>query len=162
MRFFLPLIAVGAIVVSNQAHAQRKYGMAGCGLGSVVFGTGGGTTAATTNGSFYSQLFGISFGTSNCVPDKAQAALMKQEAFVATNYPTLTKEMARGEGQTIAGLAEVLGCPQSHVSSLGAFTQSRFDSLVSAPGSMAMLDKLKFEMSEDATLSQSCEFAKLN
>src|SRR5690348_11977029 len=46
------------------------YGMAGCGLGSLVFGPNDAPVAqvlaATTNGTFASQTFGISSGTSNC------------------------------------------------------------------------------------------------
>ena len=46
----------------------RQYGMAGCGLGSLAFEPGEGQiSAATTNGTFYNQFFGISSGTLNCV-----------------------------------------------------------------------------------------------
>src|SRR3569832_2714255 len=47
----------------------RAYGSAGCGLGSIVFGSQPGfiqILAATTNGTFASQTFGITSGTSDC------------------------------------------------------------------------------------------------
>jgi len=56
-------LAVGALVmlVAGSAHAQ--YGMAGCGLGAMLFGhensTGKQVLAATTNGTFGTQTFGI-------------------------------------------------------------------------------------------------------
>ena len=56
------LVAFGAVAFAED------YGSAGCGLGSLVFKQNDGTQilAATTNGTFGSQTFGITFGTSNC------------------------------------------------------------------------------------------------
>lgn len=158
---------VGALCIllagySGSAFAARKYGMAGCGLGSAVFGTGNPQiSAATTNSSFYSQWGGITTGTSNCTPDAETTAVLKQESYVVANYATLSKELAQGEGQSVAGLAEVLGCSSSVVPQFGSFAQSKYDDLFLAPGSMAMLDKLKLEMASDATLSSSCSLSKV-
>jgi hypothetical protein len=158
---------VGALCIllagySGSAFAARKYGMAGCGLGSIVFGTGNPQiSAGTTNTSFNSQLFGITTGTSNCTPDAESAAVLKQESYVVANYATLSKELAQGQGQSVAGLAEVLGCESSVVPQFGSFAQSKYDALFLAPGSMAMLDKLKLEMASNETLSSSCSYSKI-
>ncbi|MCB9072358.1 MAG: DUF3015 family protein [Bdellovibrionaceae bacterium] len=48
---------------------KKGYGLAGCGLGSVLFGAKPGGVqilAYTTNGSAGNQLFGITFGSLNC------------------------------------------------------------------------------------------------
>ncbi len=157
---------VGALCIllagySGSAFAARKYGMAGCGLGSMVFGTGNPQiSAATTNNSF-GQPYAITTGTSNCSPEPEATAVLKQESFVVANYATLSKELAQGQGQSVAGLAEVLGCESSVLPEFGSFAQSKYDALFLAPGSMAMLDKLKLEMASNETLSSSCSYSKI-
>lgn len=104
------MIALGVTFTSGSAFAKRKYGMAGCGLGSVVMGKKKQIFAATTNDSVYSQPFAISSGTSNCKPDKVMTAMMEQEHFLTANLTTIQKEMAQGGGETVAALTEVFGC----------------------------------------------------
>lgn len=157
--FVLALVAVGA---GSPAFAARKYGMAGCGLGSAVFGPNGGQiSAATTNSSSGTQLFGITTGTSNCTPDAQELALLKQESFVVANYATLTKEMAHGEGGSIVGLAETMGCNASVVPNFGRFVQSKYSEIVAAPGTMAMLDTIKSHMASEAVLARSCSLSQI-
>lgn len=135
--------------------------MAGCGLGSVVFGAGNPQISAGTTNNSFGQPYALTTGTSNCTPDAETTAVLKQESFVVANYATLSKELAQGQGQSVAGLAEVLGCSSSIVPQFGSFAQSKYDELFLAPGSMAMLDKLKLEMASDATLSSSCSLSKV-
>src|SRR5690348_10000976 len=62
------------------------YGVAGCGFGSMLFGKQPGfiqVLAATTNGTFGSQTFGISTGTSNCTDTHPGPATSK--AFIGGN-----------------------------------------------------------------------------
>ena len=66
---FVPFLSA-VLFAPDRAEAQRKYGIAGCGLGSVLFGTSGGVFAYTTNSSSGNQVFGITSGTSNCLPDR--------------------------------------------------------------------------------------------
>jgi len=64
------MFALFIVGSAGSAHAQ-PYGMAGCGLGSIAFGNDQTmfkqVLAATTNGTFGTQTFGITSGTSNCV-----------------------------------------------------------------------------------------------
>lgn len=162
MRVTLVTLAAFVMLSSPAAFAARKYGMAGCGLGSAVFGTGGmQTSAGTTNYSFGSQWFGITTGTSNCTPDSDSAAVLKQESFVVANYATLSKEMAQGQGNSVVGLAEVLGCNSEVVPAFGSFTQAKYESLFTAPGSMAMLDKLKVELASQSDLASACKYSQI-
>ncbi|MFN8945903.1 MAG: DUF3015 family protein, partial [Pseudobdellovibrionaceae bacterium] len=69
----LGLVSVGAQAQKKKALVDEMsgqgYGMAGCGLGSVVFGDKPGFIqifAATLNSIGGNQTFGISLGTSNC------------------------------------------------------------------------------------------------
>lgn len=117
----------GALVVSSGADEAKAdpYGMAGCGLGSVVFGDAPGMVqifAATTNGTFGSQTFGITFGTSNCVDGSGGVASTR--SFVETNREVLAKDISRGSGETIATLATLAGCTDE--STVGRTLQSNF------------------------------------
>lgn len=90
-----------------------KYGTAGCGLGSILFGGGTGFTqifAATTNGSSGNQTFGITSGTSNC---DAAASTESAKNFVEANRVALAKDISRGKGQTLTSLSELAGCSNS-------------------------------------------------
>ena len=117
--------AVALLITPTMAHAQRKYGMAGCGLGSVVMGPKGSQISAyTTNGTSGSQLYGITTGTSNCQPDRRGAMSEAQESFMFSNYATLSKEMAQGSGTTLAGLAHVLGCGETDQAAFNKVAQT--------------------------------------
>jgi hypothetical protein len=95
-------------LISNIALAEKPYGMAGCGLGSVLVGKDGNQIlAATTNGTG-TQTFGISSGTSNCVTATQQTAKIKN--FIETNYESLITDMAKGNGESIKTLSSMYGC----------------------------------------------------
>jgi hypothetical protein len=112
---------------SSPVHA-RAYGSAGCGLGSLIFEPSTGFTqvfAATTNGTFGSQTFGITSGTSNCAGGSGGSASAK--AFVETNRVALAKDIARGRGETIDGLSRLAGCQAPDA--VGSSLQRRFDQI---------------------------------
>jgi hypothetical protein len=104
---------------------EGAYGTAGCGLGSIAFHAKPGfiqVVAATLNGIGGNQTFGISTGTSNCdIPHSGQQAAV----FIEVNREILAKDAARGQGETIEGLASILGCDDS--AALGQALQSNFD-----------------------------------
>jgi hypothetical protein len=116
-----------ASTASTPAEA-KAYGPAGCGLGSLIFEPNSGFTqvfAATTNGTFGSQTFGITSGTSNCAGGSGGSASAK--AFVETNRVALAKDIARGRGETIDSLAKLAGCSAS--GAVGSSLQQRFDQI---------------------------------
>jgi hypothetical protein len=95
------------------------YGTAGCGLGSIAFGSKPGfiqVIAATLNGTSGNQTFGISTGSSNCTdapaakdPAKAKKKA-EQKVFLYYNLAQIKADAARGEGNYIEGLAGLFGC----------------------------------------------------
>src|SRR5580704_4364926 len=89
---------------------RQRYGAAGCGLGSVIIHNGGFVQifAATTNGTFATQTFGITSGTSNC--DDVGGWAESTRVFVQANRVALTKDISRGKGETITDLAALAGC----------------------------------------------------
>jgi hypothetical protein len=107
------LLAVPALAADQTKSAIKgtgNYGTAGCGLGSLAFGDTPGAVqilAATTNGTFGTQTFGITSGTSNCGPSLfAQGT----QNFVEANREALAKDISRGQGESIGSLAAINKC----------------------------------------------------
>ena len=120
------LILALAVLVSS-SFAAKKYGMAGCGLGSIVIGANGGQiSAATTNGSSASQLFGITSGTSNCAEDGVAMNEGETNSFAEANFESLKQEMAQGQGDNLQVLASLMGC-DAHA--LGSAARSNYGSI---------------------------------
>lgn len=120
----LSLVLVAAAFIASSANAAN-YGMAGCGLGSMALGNDNGKIqilAATLNGTGV-QTFGITSGTSNCVDSGATASAM----YIAVNQESLKKDIARGEGESLNGLSQVLNC--ENTTQLNTTLQQNFSSI---------------------------------
>jgi hypothetical protein len=159
------LIITSALILSLVSFSGSAfaagYGDAGCGLGSLAFGNQQGAVqvlAATTNGTFGTQTFGITTGTSNCNPAGLVKLDKEREEFAHNNYSTLVKEMAMGEGENLDTLASLYGCSQDSHADFGSLTQENFSNIVKSDSTTSheMLSSLKSEMSGHAVLSKSC------
>ena len=96
-------------MVRARRRPKPRYGAAGCGLGSIIFGAKPGiaqVTAASTN-TLGMQTFAITSGTANCDSIDDHETL---DAFVTMNREALAKDVARGSGETIATLTAIAGC----------------------------------------------------
>ena len=128
------LLTVFLLTLTYTAHAQSKavargYGSAGCGLGSVVFGSQKGPVqilAATLN-AMCIQTFVMSSGTSNCKPVFGRDAT----DFIDANRMTLAKEMARGAGETLDSLAVIYRC--QNTSAVGEVLKTKYSEIFSEP-----------------------------
>lgn len=85
---------------------------------------------ATTNGTFGSQTFGISTGTSGCTNDGKVWAEHKVTMFASINFEDLSQEMAQGRGEHLASLATLMGVPAEHQAEFFAMTQEKYTSLI--------------------------------
>lgn len=122
------LVFAFTLIAGIGAARAAGYGMAGCGLGSMAFGAKPGiiqVLAATTNGLFGTQTFGITTGTSNCTDAGGGTASAK--AFIQTNREALAKDISRGGGETVNSLAMLSGCPDS--AKVGGSLQKSFDQI---------------------------------
>lgn len=127
------LAAVAAFAVAPATETKAgSYGMAGCGLGSILIKTNDKMQifAATSNGTSANQTFGITFGTSNCTPGGAAYIEKQQEVFVNVNFESLEKEMAAGSGEKLDAFSNLLGCKSS--SAFGAMARDNYDSFFGA------------------------------
>jgi hypothetical protein len=150
------------VVIAASATARAQYGMAGCGLGSLLFGNDNSKLmqilAATTNGTFGSQTFGITSGTSNCVEGGVVKAEREQAAFAEVNFQDLKRNMASGGGEYLASFATLLGCEESVKPEFFHMTQAKYESILPSASTtpIAMVGAVKQQIKADPALSGSC------
>ncbi|MCX6127262.1 MAG: DUF3015 family protein [Proteobacteria bacterium] len=150
------LVLSAMLVGASGSFAAGKYGMAGCGLGSLVIAPSGNqSSAASTNGTGY-QPSGITSGTSNCKNEAGLAIQMKQEDFIATNLHSLSKEMSQGTGESLAAFTETLGCSQGAFASVASQLKANHGVIFKAPGAMAVLDSTKDVLKSDPLTNAQC------
>lgn len=124
-------VVMATLLIAGMTQA-KNYGMAGCGLGSVVMGKSGGQiSAATTNGTVYSQFFGITTGTLNCTDDGVALNDREQELFTEANFELIKQEIAQGEGENIYALASLMGCNEGQSEVLSTQLHAQESSIVS-------------------------------
>ena len=103
----------------------RPYGMAGCGRGSLIIDKSGSQIfAATTNAVSGSQVFGITNGTSNCLDDPNDEVASRMDRFVTTNKVAMAGDIARGSGETISSISQLMDC--KNVDLIGSTLQKNF------------------------------------
>jgi hypothetical protein len=128
MKLLLSVAAVSMLFVAAEGAAQADggYGPAGCGLGAMLIGNKPGIIqifAATTNGIFGNQTFGITSGTLGCGASAAPT-VASAKSYVETNRQSFAKDVARGQGETIANLSQLAGCADT--SAVAAKLQANF------------------------------------
>lgn len=155
----LIVAGLAALLASRPAAAERKYGIAGCGLGSLVFKPSGNqSTAALLNGTGY-QTLGITTGTSNCTPSGAKAsAELEQEKFFVANFATLSKEIAQGGGDAVVAFAGSLGCAQGNAGRVATQLQANYADIFAEPGAVAAFDAAKDSLRTDPEITAKCQY----
>lgn len=135
----LAVAFMGMQVGLAMANAGNPDTGPGCGLGKLAWQNyphqktiAVQTMEATTNGTFYSQTFGISSGTSGCTNDGKFWAQEKVNVFAALNFENLAQDMAQGQGEHLASLATLMGIPAAQQPAFFAMTQEKYASLVTA------------------------------
>jgi hypothetical protein len=150
-------LLMSLLFLNQSSILAGGYGMAGCGLGSLIIKENNFLQifAATTNGTSGSQTFGITTGTSNCTASGVVRSDKAQEVFVHLNYESLEKEMAVGKGEKLETLATLFGCNESQ--KFASMTKSKYEKLFSNEGNPSHLFlSLKSEIEKDKSLKSSC------
>ena len=163
MKKSLSLSLAAAAVLSltvPSAVSAGGYGAAGCGLGAVVFGSNPGmiqVLAATTNGTFASQTFGITTGTSECGGGVVKVQ-SEQKIYAYNNFGQLQKEIAQGRGERLQTLAYLMGCNAKTVESFSTVAQKNYGNIFAGEttDSDVMLDRVRAAAKSDAVLSAQC------
>ena len=151
------LIAAAALI-SASSFAMADNGPAGCGLGTaVVFPDANEwhehVLAATTNGTSGNQTFGMTSGTLGC--ESANGPLKAAEAFMNDNMDQLAADSARGQGETLDALAQVMGVEAADTAAFRATVQSNFDSMFTTEATAGdAFRSLTQAMSQDKALQK--------
>ncbi len=103
---------------------------AGCGAGTKIWQGERGTIykilAATTNGLFGNQTFGISSGTLGCHQDGVVTGQSRIPVFASANFDRLVADMAAGRGETLQALATLYNVSDADRSGFYAMLQSHY------------------------------------
>lgn len=150
-----------SVAMASSLSAKPGYGMAGCGLGSLVISSNGFAQvfAATTNATSYSQTFGITSGTSNCSSDGIVNNDKAKEIFVHMNYESLEQEIAMGKGEKLSSLASLFGC-SNNSQRFKVVAKENFSKIFTAAAiknPSVMLSNLETEVGRDVELKNSCK-----
>jgi hypothetical protein len=141
---------------------KAAYGAAGCGLGSIVLGAKPGfmqVFASTTNGTFGSQTFGISTGTSNCKESGGKnTTAVEKKVYVEMNLASLAKDASQGEGDHLLAFADIFGCAESEADLLEfqALSQSKYSQLFSSTNSDVIVGGFVQEIRANPSLNANC------
>lgn len=127
-------LALGVIASGDALAQTRGANNAGCGLGSMVWEGSEGVIpqvlAVTTNGTFGTQTFGISSETSGCAPNGKVTLNQRTSMFIAPNMNRLAQDMSRGDGETLASLADVMQIAPEDRAAFFAATQKNFERIM--------------------------------
>ncbi len=155
-------LGIGLVMLGATAARADGFSMAGCGLGSLLFGSDDSKLmqilASTTNGTFGSQTFGITSGTSNCTSGGTVKAEREQAAFAEVNFHDLKRNMASGGGEFLTSFATLLGCTDSAKPTFAKMAQDRYETLLPTTTTtpIQMLSSVKKEIKATPALAGSC------
>ena len=133
MRKLLAL-SLAATLVPSLVLARGNHPMAGCGLGYLLMSNKDNdkvtqVLGATTNGTFGTQTFGISSGTSGCTEDGAVKMARATEVFADVNLASLRQEMSAGQGEYVNTFASLLGATEATRPQMVRFFQTEYQNL---------------------------------
>lgn len=151
------LLAAVAAALTSVAHAGSQSD-AGCGLGSMLFKEEKPVhqiLAATTNGTFGNQTFGITTGTLGCTTGGLLKTSKEREVFVASNFRALERELAAGQGEYSASLASLSGCKAGEFS---AFAKANYENLFPSEKTTPaeLLKNLDAAVAADPVMAKAC------
>jgi hypothetical protein len=149
---------IAAAMLVSASSVSFANGPAGCGLGTAVIFPDANewhehVLAATTNGTSGNQTFGMTSGTLGC--EAANGPLAHAQTFMNDNMDQLAVDAARGQGETLDALAQVMGVEAADKAAFSATVQSNFDNMFSVEATAAdAYESLTQAMAQDASLQK--------
>lgn len=148
------IAGVALSVASSMAFAGTD---AGCGAGTMIFkgqsGVAPHVLAATTNGTFGNQTFGMTTGTLGCDTSKP---IQSMALFMDNNIDKIARDVSRGEGENLDALAVILGIESKDRAHFASLLQQNFATIFPSEEvtSDAATDAVYGLIKSDAVLSQ--------
>lgn len=139
---------VATLIVLSQAQGAQ-YGMAGCGVGSLVFQDQPGMIqiVAVTVNQMSVQTSAITSGTSGCYEDGSSSAKLD---YIEANKVALKEDAARGQGETLQGLTTLLGCSQAQ--EVNSEIKNNYKSIFGQDNAQDILKAIR----SNSTVQKSC------
>jgi hypothetical protein len=162
MRKYPLLIALFVSLAFAPSVFAAGYGAAGCGWGGKEIGKNNDQLAqlgaTILNNSLWNQTFAMTSGTSGCGKSGLVMAEKEQNVFVESNFNSLAKEMAAGEGENLNTLAGLMGCSANQTERFASFAKENYNSIFMSEQATPseMLASLKKGLSSDPVLVSAC------
>ena len=156
----LKVLILGGLILSVTASAAMADPDIGCGWGTQAFkGSKGKTSkilAATTNGLFGNQTFGISSNTAGCTGEGVIASAARLNMYAGANIDKLQRDAALGRGESLATLAHLMGIQDADKPAFYSMTKSHFADIFPSDDVTAgqMLTSMSQLMASDPTLAK--------
>jgi hypothetical protein len=150
------LLVIALLASSSIVMADDDVG---CGLGTMLFAGQSGVApkvlAATTNGTYGNQTFGITSGTLGCKSDGVISSRARLGMFMGTNSERLARDMSVGQGESLNVLADLMGVKEQDKALFFKTTQQHFSVIFSDQNQKAsdVLAALQQVMKQDSTLA---------
>ena len=98
----------------------------------------------------------MTLGTSGCAKHSIVYNEKQGIHFVESNRNELAVEMAKGQGEFVAGLAEVFGC--QNAKAFGSMVQNKYESVLpnANVSGVELFNNLRNEIKNDSALNASC------
>ena len=134
-KILVSAVIFGMMSTGAAFAAGAGQGNTGCGLGSMILGEAAGDStvlqvlAVTTNGTFGNQTFGITSGTSDCKQPSKIVNNERLNEFVVANIDSLAKDIAKGQGESLDTVAELMNIPSEKRGTVYAQLQANFSNI---------------------------------
>jgi len=131
----------------------------GCGLGTMIFSGQSGLLpkvfAATTNGTFGNQTFGITTGTLGCEQDGVISSRAKLSMYTGSNIENVARDMSVGHGDSLNVVADLMGVKDQDKAHFFETTKANFGKIFAPENKTTgqILAALHQVMVQDATLA---------
>jgi hypothetical protein len=151
---FMSVLAIAA----GNAYADANN--VGCGWGSMVFDGKSDKMsqilAATTNGTFGNQTFGITSGTAGCAENSTVKQYSAVSTFMSANVDKVAHDMSVGKGESLDTLASLMGMTNEDKIAFSHMVKTNFATIFpnTSTTSTQALRTLSSLMAKDAQLSR--------
>lgn len=151
-------VIIGLLALISATSVFAADSSSGCGMGWEVAPKQtlvSSSTRALVNATFSSTI-AMTLGTSGC----AKHSIVKNDAkgihYAEANLNELAIEMARGNGEFVAGFAQTLGCQNTRA--FGSMVQTKYAVILPSEktSGVELYNNVKAEIKNNATLASSC------
>lgn len=148
------------LLVAMAGNAYADNNNVGCGWGSMIFDgksdKGSQIFAATTNGTFGNQTFGISSGTAGCAENSTVKRYSAISTFMTANVDKVAHDMSVGKGESLDTLASLMDMNNEDKAVFSKMVKTNFATIFpnTSTTSEQALRTMTSLMAKDARLSQ--------